>query len=339
MKTKNMLLCLLLCCCLLLTVAPAAAAAEEPLTPLPYSVGLLGKVIEVNPGQIVVEYSESADGESKTSTWVLNIGEDTACVDNATGQAADIGEIKAGDTIYAYRSPIATFSLPPQSPALAILVNIGDSVPAHLHFIESVTQRADGSIRFLSDNGSIYVTVDADTQLLPYRTKNIVTIDQLQPGSVVLAWYDVVLTSYPGQTGASRIVLLRNPEDASGLPLNVAGAGKTLPVTGKMEDGLLLAPLRAVAEALGFDVLWEQSTHSVLLGRDDISATLTIGKDSFQLKRNGVTTTHSLPRAPYVVAPGITWAPAELFNTLIGAGAMRYDGQGITFVPEGSLWP
>ena len=46
-----------------------------------------------------------------------------------------------------------------------------------------------------------------------------------------------------------------------------------------IENGRTLVPLRAIFEALGADVEWEQSTQTVTAVRDDITVTLTIGSN------------------------------------------------------------
>ena len=71
------------------------------------------------------------------------------------------------------------------------------------------------------------------------------------------------------------------------------------------------------------------------LSNDAVSAKLQIGADSYTVSvgDGGAGEPRSLARAPYLVAPGVTWAPAGLFDALLGAGTARYYGDSIGFVP------
>ncbi|MCL2337180.1 MAG: stalk domain-containing protein, partial [Firmicutes bacterium] len=57
-------------------------------------------------------------------------------------------------------------------------------------------------------NGSTIVTINRDTPIYPYLTRNIVTIDQISVGSQLLMWYPAVALSYPAQATATQTVIL-----------------------------------------------------------------------------------------------------------------------------------
>lgn len=143
---------------------------------------------------------------------VFNISDATIFMDNVTGAPASIESVKEGDRIYVYYSSAMTRSLPPQSAATAVLTNIGDKAPARLITAEEVTQNEDGSISVLSDDGSYVITVNGDTPVSPFKTKNIVTTDDIVKGTRFFAWFEVMTLSLPAQVVADKVVIL--PEEA-----------------------------------------------------------------------------------------------------------------------------
>ena len=107
----------------------------------------------------------------------------------------------------------------------------------------------------LTAAGGTVFTVTDDAALTPYLTRNIVTLADLVPGTRVLVWSST--------SGVAERVLVF-PYEYSGY-LSCAEDG-TVSVNGQSvgqaartaEDGTILLPIRAVSEALGLDVSWDQ---------------------------------------------------------------------------------
>ena len=174
------------------------------------------------------------------------------------------------------------------------------------------------------------------------------SLADLQVGSHVMAWYDIVLLSYPGQAGTDHLMLLpgaaeeQNGETAEtsapaettdptgtlqdGTELSIVLEGDmVLPVTGKVENGAAMVPVAAVAQALGYEVTYTP-------GENGEAALVTVEDDSFRVNLNigdnliqgvtkiegavGMTSPMDYGMAPYIVEPGTTWAPAQLFEML-----------------------
>lgn len=82
----------------------------------------------------------------------------------------------------------------------------------------------------------------------------------------------------------------------------------------------VMVPLRAVAEPLGFTVIWDNG--SVLVDNDKIHTRVTIGVDQYVITTSkedlvGMSAPFSLGAAPYVL-DGVTYVPLGLFNALLG---------------------
>lgn len=329
------------------TTAPAAdntAATETTTTAVPqvkesFRTGSMATVSKIN-----------MDGETVSSILVkttdeqdiqLNLSADTLIVNNETGAAAALSDIKEGDKIYAYYSKAMTRSLPPQSACELILVGVGENTPASLHEVGTVSTNEEGMTEVLTADGSMIIRMDDKTTYAPYKTKNIVTKADLTEGTRFLAWYDIVAMSYPGQTYTQKVVILpaaateetatetqatRETEQtaAETTELTIVAGGKTLEVKGEMKDGVTVVPVRAAAEALGCTVSYEQKDGKeyVTIENDTRSMTLEIGTDNYVSTTKiedavGMTAPAQYGVAPYIVE-GTTYAAADLFKALVG---------------------
>lgn len=257
-RTLQKVFSLLLCAAIM--VVPAFAAGESgEVTGTPGPVMVWGNLTWLDGGGLLLKN----DSDTALSEVVLH-GESIICLDAVTGDPMDIKSLKDGDTVYAWVSPVMTMSLPPQTTAYIILGNIPADyrVPQYYEITAAEVTGTDSSTQLptsveLTAAGGTVFTVTDDAALTPYLTRNIVTLADLVPGTRVLVW-----SSSSG--GAERVLVF--PYEYSGY-LSCAEDG-TVSVNGQSvgqaartaEDGTILLPIRAVSEALGLDVSWDQET-------------------------------------------------------------------------------
>ena len=87
------------------------------------------------------------------------------------------------------------------------------------------------------------------------------------------------------------------------------------------ENGVVMVPLRAVAEALGYTVGWDDRTGTVTVG---IAMTLTIGQDYYTFAKMAPI---ELGTAP-VIVEGRTFVPLHFFREVMGqSNAYVFEGQ------------
>lgn len=335
--------------------APAAdntAATETTTTAVPqvkesFRTGSMATVSKINmDGETVSSILVKTTDEQEIQ---LNLSADTLIVNNETGAAAALSDIKEGDKIYAYYSKAMTRSLPPQSACELILVGVGENTPASLHEVGTVSTNEEGMTEVLTADGSMIIRMDDKTTYAPYKTKNIVTKADLTEGTRFLAWYDIVAMSYPGQAYTQKVVILpaaateetatetqatRETEQTAPetTELTIVAGGKTLEVKGEMKDGVAVVPVRAAAEALGCTVSYEQKDGKeyVTVENDTRSMTLEIGTDNYVSTTKiedavGMTAPAQYGVAPYIV-DGTTYAAADLFKALVGFDVVTEDG-------------
>ena len=355
---KKKVLAMALCCMMLChmgmqamateRIVPVSSVESTTATTVPDSVLYYGTVTQV-------QWDEQ---KNTASVWmqserygevVMLVNDDTCYVDGGAGRAADADDfLQEGQALYVYHSPVMTNSLPGQTVAYAFVGNMPmDMACPKYHEVEQVEKREDGTVVVTTDNGSLYLTIAADARISPYLTKNMPSMDDIQVGQYIMAWYDDVLESYPAQAGTNQVLLLPDKAAQQGEPseqnevrdqafMKISIQRENSGLTYKMQDGVAMVPLRAVAEGLGLT-----AGYAVKDGKQDVTAE----SDTFAVHMTpgqrtiygvtkiegavGMTAPQDYGAAPYIEGEGITWAPAELFQML--GVTVGLDAQGLHF--------
>lgn len=109
-------------------------------------------------------------------------------------------------TVIVAHDAAMTMSLPPKAIALAVMVN--DDILPNYAVVEDVTVHQDGTVTVTTDQGNRLVTIAMDAQVSPFRTRNIITAQDLRPGDTVVLYYDVLAPSIPAKASTDRVVRL-----------------------------------------------------------------------------------------------------------------------------------
>ncbi len=259
---------LAVCAALLLSVPAFAADAAPAETPeitaeasvpdAPAAVGLNGAVTKQEDSSLLI--ADTVRGEV-----VVHLPENVPYVDGTTGQPLDIKQLKDGDTLQIWVGPAMTMSLPPQTNAEVLIGNLpAENAPKYAEITAPAVVPAPGGTERRIPIAGGELTVLDTAEVTPYLTKNILTVNDLVPGAKILAW--------SGADGKVNKVV-RLPYGYSGyMTASPDGAalldGEELPVKGRVieteEMTRLYLPLRAAAEAAGFDVDWVSGKGAVV---------------------------------------------------------------------------
>ena len=343
----------LLCAAALPAMAAEPAAGSQNETALvqeetmPDSVLYYGQVLAIDreeDGTVTrLHLTSEAQGD-----YVMNISSSTVWIDSGSYAASAPADLEVGESVYVHHSPVSTRSLPPQSAAYAVVRNFPqDAGAAQYHEVEAIAQNEDGSVTITTDNGGLMLTVEADAAVTTYAGETAALAD-VKAGDHVMAWYPLVMLSYPGQASAGHLMLLpaaveerdgeaaeadpaqalepiqQVPQEGTELTILLEG-DMVLPVTGKYESGVATIPVAAVAQALGYEVTYTPGENGegalVTVESEDFQVNLTIGEKAIQGVTKiqgavGMTAPMDYGTAPYIVEPGTTWAPAQLFEML-----------------------
>lgn len=197
---------------------PAMAAGTPPVSaPIPTAVekfasthdsvlyyGTVKKIVKSEDGAIAQLHMTS----DRYGEYVMNIFSDAVWIDSENHTADDPTHLREGEHIYVFHSYAETRSLPPQTTAYVIVRNIPmDASSAQHHYVESVSL-VDGKLTITTDQGGLLIYADDKTELSRYDGSAALTMKDIQAGDHIMAWYQAVAESYPGQTYADHLMLL-----------------------------------------------------------------------------------------------------------------------------------
>lgn len=132
--------------------------------------------------------------EGGSEEIIIQITEETKILDGVNGYPLEKGSLTAGKEVRVYAGPEMTLSLPAITNGVVVLVKEEGS--GEFPFYAGVNElKSDFSAsagqgeRFTlkTEDGKSY-TLDPSTVLLPYLTRNIVTEQDLTPGTRILLW-------------------------------------------------------------------------------------------------------------------------------------------------------
>lgn len=98
--------------------------------------------------------------------------------------------------------------------------------------------------------------------------------------------------------------------------VTVEGSEMTAPVT--QRNGSIMLPLRAVSEALGYKVEWNQLAYSATINNDKIKSTVEIGYNAYyytSVHAVGMTQPKPMASAPLLI-DGVTYVPLAYFGMM-----------------------
>lgn len=275
--------------------------AAPPVAPQKSYVSISGKVTDIRD-----------DGAGYTYVSIDNNGSPYVfVVDSDTYNAGETGfdAINAGDEFIGFydTSAPAVMIYPPQYRAVVAAVNYKQGVIVNV-FDENMLS-LDGTLKISVGND----TVITDRNGAPY-TGGIT-------GKTLVIYAPFVAASYPGQATPTKIVVLDGQTAAGGKYVingqEISGA----PDYYTKADGAVMVPLRAVAEALGYNLIWDDASKSVYLNN---VASLKIGDNDYIFARMAPFT---LADAPELVNDR-TFVPLEFFSQVLRSyDAYVSDGQ------------
>ena len=326
MKFSVKLIAATLCAAMLCVPALAAVSATGAgaYVPNPQYTVISGTVAHQKDGGLLMSTST---GEP-TEDYILWT-EGVMILDAVSGEPVDAKSIKDGSTVYAWlgAQTAMTMSLPPQVTPELLLVNVPADykVPQYDVIVRATVIMAgiphySGMDITLSDGTAYQVWEDA--QIAPYLTRNRVTYQDLLPGTRVLMWAD--------DSGKGSRVLVFPYAYKGGISLYNDGY---LCVNGRptvhpsalrrpYKDERLYAPIRAVAEAAGYDVSWDKA-HGVTV-KDGTETLFSILPDSKAVKGTAVPEGDGFHLSgPCLIANGVTYLEAGDLAHLLG---MFYGG-------------
>lgn len=321
MKRFARIFSLTLCAAVLMSLPAMAAEKDLLISPAPAIESLApvrawGKVTKLESGSLLLR---TDDETALHKEIVVHLPEGVPCVDAVTGLPMDMSKVKDGDTLYAWVGNAMTMSLPPQTSALIVVGNIPADykVPEFYKVIgtdrtvmPAIYPAPERTEVNLPVAGGETLTIPVSAQFTPWLTRQMVTVDNLVPGSQILVWKD--------KDGKVEKVLLLPYAYRGYYTMNDKGEvtvnGEKLSVKAKLSDPNML-PLRAVAEAVNYDVTWVGGQGATVKEGDKVIFSVLPGAGT--AKRPNVEDGDWELLTPCVTEMGVTYLAASDLSLLL----------------------
>ena len=187
---------LTLVCLFTLGLGIVSATEPEKIYPSPVRdvMATTGEIIAVDGDKVTVK----GDGNYPVATVIVT--DKTLLIDGKDGDLKGDRALKKGRKVTAYYSSKMTRSYPPQAEGFAIVFGKNNEKQGKYMHVEKVPPSENGeSVRLLNSNRDIIVTVSKDV----YED-----YQNIKEGDRIMAWYSIMTMSLPGQTNATKVIVL-----------------------------------------------------------------------------------------------------------------------------------
>lgn len=242
---------------------------------VPNYIEFNGKISRLDSKEDLLSILVENDLEEGMDKLVAHISDDVLLLDEGSLDFISKEDLEEGMevSIYYGKDTIMLMSYPPQLGPDVIVVR-SDDVDLNIKidkFDENLT----------SDDNSLKLNINEDVELIDFQGNEIKEEDLVNKDLVV--FYTVSTRSIPAQTTPEKVIAIKNHQVKVLDYFNLNEAKFELKdEMYRNADGVLMLPLREIAEALEFEVEWVDETKSVELAKGDHTAGLRIGEDRFK---------------------------------------------------------
>ncbi len=279
-----------------------------------------GKVKEVKGTQIFITNETLTN---PNDAIMINVNE-AKFIDASTGKISSIADIKAGENISAYCNPISIMIYPPQYGAHTILFNENKGGVTSFLMVTNeqiMIKKVDGSlpsVNFTSADGAYMAMFDKNTDITTPDGR-ILGYRDIKKDMIALVFCDGIRESYPASVTVKKAVIYNYaPQeikiDAKNIIIDGTAAGElndNKPFTDK--NGNKMYPVRAIAEALGYDVGWENGKVTIMK-IDQVFSAFKLGESGFTHFDTQKELENS---AKFVNVNGYAFAPESFFENIL----------------------
>lgn len=288
-----------------LSIIPAMANEIEYTSPQPFYYSFTGTVIETeNVDDVITKvYLENEDGTPVH--FILN--ENTYYADNV--------KIEKGAKITGYYESGRPMILiyPPQYAVDIVLPVYKDGFVKADKFDSNLLSR-DKQLK-LNISEETKIVWENGTEINWIKQPTLEELETVLSNRKMIVYYDFTTKSIPAQTTPNRIIVLSQQIEDK-ISITVDDVIIDTPNVYISETGNVMVPVRAISEALGYEVKWNNDEKSVQIGNDI----------SFKLGENNVLSGESvlsLEEAP-VLNVEHTFVPLSFFKEAVKVNTVSF---------------
>lgn len=266
----------------------------------------------------ITEKDNGSSAYSKDGEYIIHFFNETRVLPFKTKNILHYSDLTQGDRVLVWFD-IVSPSLPAQATALkAVILPQMDLNITFAELVRDIIVQIDGEKPMLMD------THYARSYMIKAKELGLITDAQYNDQEL---WNQNVksnvmnsLIALVNNTGSNydydvTNTLIINQIKVNDKPLNDS---RTV-----VRNGVVMVPLRAVGESLGFEIVWNGSSRSIEILNNDVKSSVQIGYNHYfkeNLAAREITEPQQFGSSPLLIN-GTTYVPSELFNLLISTPA------------------
>ena len=215
------------------------------------------------------------DNTEGLDALVAYVDENVILLNDKDMNAANKDTLKVGMevSIFYHKDTMMAMIYPPMLGPEVVIINERDEED---DFISVMVSKFNKD--FLNAEGDMIIHL-SDQTIIVDKDGNKVEKENLVDRDLIV-FFDIVLTSYPGQTSPKKIVVMPEREE------EIISSEFVLESWFIKEiDSVTMIPLRLVGESLGYEVSWNQDTRTAELVRGAQWTSVTIGQDRYNFAK------------------------------------------------------
>lgn len=275
-------------------VALADAAETEADAAYITTSGKIADISDTQDGSKVI----TIDNENGGLRFVVSAA--TVIADRVTESIITVDQLTDGmevTVVYGANSPMG-MSMPPYLGSVtAVVANADKGFVSVGLFNEDLLNTADMLQLNIQEPANIQTTLG---------TKSILGADSVKNKNAIV-FYDVTTRSIPAQTTPSMVLLLEEREAAA--ETEAAPAEESTTREAAAPETIAL---RDAVEAMGYTVTWQGKTEPVLLEKDGVVASVTLGSTTYVVEGDMAMEAASAP----VLTNGVLYVSSDVIDSL-----------------------
>lgn len=256
------------------------------------------------------------------SEYAINIDENTLILDE-NAKAVALADLAVGSKVKVIADAKTTMSLPPQSYGYIVMVS-EQELPAFPLFAEADKVEFDEDLyKITSADGQYIIKVTEDTKITTLDGADLTATD-IKEGDSVLFYTNILTLSIPAQATADKLVVIGSAKAEKAIAdFDKVMVNGTDVATKVIVDGdHTLLHVRAICEAMGYEVSWDEKLFAVTVGTVPMGVTFKIGENAYNKAKM---TPAELSAAPQII-DDFTYVPVDFFEEILEAKVDVEDG-------------
>lgn len=147
--------------------------------------------IEISCINSDIDENGAVDSSATEDSIIFFAADGVPVIDASTGETIELKDVSRGSFVYAWGGDTMTMSLPPQMSLQALVTNIPADAAAPLYGVVKsriVEESGSSTYKFSLNDGEIWTAIEGKTQVVPFRTRQIVKLQDIRNGSRVIVW-------------------------------------------------------------------------------------------------------------------------------------------------------